>query len=128
MAASRPSARSLLGLVLLIAAISGGTQWWHATAQQRAAEHLAAVARPGDIRLISSTTCAYCTQARLWLQKNGVPFEECFIEKDSACQATFQAHLAPGTPLVLAGGRALLGFDPQRVLEALQSVQASSRS
>ncbi|MBQ1766811.1 MAG: glutaredoxin family protein [Aquincola sp.] len=126
MAASRPSARSLLGLVLLIAAISGGTQWWHATAQQRAAERLVAVARPGDIRLISSTTCAYCTQARLWLQKHRVPFEECFIEQDSACQATFQAHLAPGTPLVLvAGGRALLGFDPQQVLQALAGLNRS---
>lgn len=117
---ARPSPRSLLGLVLLILAISAASTWWHARGEREAGAALAAVARPGDIRLVSSETCPYCVQARRWLEQHRVPFDECFIERDAACRATYEALLRPGTPVVIAAGRPQLGFDPARVLRSLR--------
>ncbi|MEF7613978.1 glutaredoxin family protein [Aquincola sp. MAHUQ-54] len=124
---SRPSARSLLGLAVLLVAVSSASQWWRTHSQRQIGEALAAVARPGDIRLVSSVVCPYCAEARLWLQQQGVPFEECFIERDDACRATYEALMSPGTPMVLlADGRSLLGFDPRRVLLMLERTGAGA--
>jgi glutaredoxin len=80
---------------------------------------MAALARPGDIRMLSSRSCVYCIAARQWMQQHGVGFSECFIETDEACAAQFEAARAPGTPLLLVRGQAQLGFDVQRVLDSL---------
>lgn len=114
-------ARALLGLVLVVLLASGAMQWWHGRNEQRAADGIAALAQRGDIQLLSSTTCGYCTQARAWLQARQVPFDECFIEQDTACRERFDALRAPGTPVVLVKGQAQTGFSPERVLQALKA-------
>jgi glutaredoxin len=111
---------SILGLVLLVLAISAVSQWWAARSQAQLGEQVAALARPGDIRMLSSTTCAFCTAARLWMQQHDVRFSECFIETDTACAAQFEAARAPGTPVLLVRGQAQVGFDAQRVRDTLQ--------
>ncbi len=111
---------SILGLVLLVLAISAVSQWWAARSQAQLGEQVAALARPGDIRMLSSTTCAFCTAARLWMQQHDVSFSECFIETDTACAAQFEAARAPGTPVLLVRGQAQVGFDAQRVRDTLQ--------
>jgi glutaredoxin len=82
------------------------------------------LAAPGDIRMLSSTTCAYCAAARHWLQQHGVRFGECFIETDADCAAQYQAARAPGTPVLLVAGQAQLGFNAQRVHDALTAQPA----
>jgi glutaredoxin len=114
------SRRSIIGLVLLVAAVSVVTQWWAGHSQARQGEKMSALAKPGDIQMLSSTTCGFCTVARQWLQQHEVAFSECFIEKDAACAARFEAVRAPGTPMVLVRGQVQTGFDAQRVLDALQ--------
>jgi glutaredoxin len=111
--------RSLLGVAALVLGVGAATRWWAGRRQAGLGGALAARAAPGDIRLLSSTTCAYCTAARRWLQQHRVPFGECFIENDAACAAEFEAVRAPGTPVVVVRGRPQLGFDAQRVLDAL---------
>jgi glutaredoxin len=118
---SAPSRRSIVGLVLLVLAVSAATQWWAGHTQSRTGEQLAALAQPGDIRMLSSRTCAYCTVARQWMQQHGVRFSECFIETDKDCAALFEAARAPGTPVLVVRGQAQLGFDARRVLDALRS-------
>jgi glutaredoxin len=88
--------------------------------ESRDAERLVALARPGDIRMISSETCPWCTVARRWMQAEGVPFEECLIERDTACADEFRARGGLGTPLLVVRGRSVLGFDRGAVLEALE--------
>jgi glutaredoxin len=115
----RISRRSILGLVALLLAFSAGSQWWAGYSQAKLGKRMSALAGPDDIQMLSSTTCAYCTVARRWMQQHGVAFSECFIEKDPACAARFESLRAPGTPLLLVRGRAQTGFDAQRVLDAL---------
>jgi glutaredoxin len=115
-----PGARALLGLVLVVMLAGAASQWWHGRSQQRLGEGIAALAQRGDIRLLSSVTCGYCTRARAWLEEQAVPFDECFIEQDTACRSTFDALRAQGTPVLLVKGQAQTGFDPERVLQALK--------
>lgn len=118
--ASRSRRRGLWGLALLVLAVSVASSWWGARQQQAIGAQVAQAARAGDIQMLSSTTCGICTVARQWFQQHAVHVDECFIEKDSACAARFAALRAPGTPVIVVRGRPQLGFDPQRVLQALQ--------
>jgi glutaredoxin len=111
--------RSLLGLLTLVIAIGAAGQWWAAQRQSGVGERLAQQARPGDIRMLSSTTCAICTTTRQWLTRHGVAFDECFIETSSDCAALYEATRSPGTPVLLVRGAPQVGFDPQRVSDAL---------
>ena len=115
------SRRSLLGLVALVLAISAASTWWGQRHEARLGEQVAALAAPGDLRMLSSDSCAICVVARRWFKEHGVAFSECSIERDAACRAQFEAMLAPGTPVILVRGRAQLGFDPARLLASLQA-------
>jgi glutaredoxin len=104
-----------LALVLLLAAVYAVSQWWGARQQASLGERLGAAARPGDIQMLSSTTCGICTQARRWFETHGVAFDECFVEKNAACADRFAQLMAPGTPVIVVRGQAQLGFDPERI-------------
>lgn len=120
----KPSRRSLWGLAALVLAIGVGQQAWTGWQQGRLGERLAALARPGDIRMLSSTTCVFCKAARQWMAEHRVAFSECFIDTDADCAARFDAVRGSGTPVLLVRGQAQLGFAPERVLEALQRLPA----
>lgn len=113
-----------LQLFLLLAAVSLALQVWQGREQQALGARVAQAAKPGDLRMISSTTCGVCTQARRWFTEHGVAFSECFVEHDAACRAELERWQAPGTPLILVRGRPQLGFSPARIEGALAATQA----
>lgn len=119
-ASGRPRARSFIGLVALILVVGAATEGWRVWSERSVGREVAALARPGDIFMISSDTCVYCAQARAWFNAHDVPFGECSIERDAACAARFAALLAPGTPVILVRERPQVGFSPPRVAEALR--------
>jgi glutaredoxin len=83
------------------------------------ADALREVARPGDIRMLSSVSCIFCTKARQYMTEHRIPFEECLIERDAVCLADYKRLGASGTPTLLVRGQRQLGFDPLRVTAAL---------
>ena len=115
------SRRHLLELAAVVIVAGGANAAWQAWTAASAADEIVARAAPGDIEMLSSATCAYCAEARRWLTAHRVPFRECTIERDAACEARFRALLAPGTPVLLVRGQRLVGFQPQRVAEALRA-------
>jgi hypothetical protein len=117
----KASRRSLFGLAALVLAVTVASQWWTGRHEQRLGEQVAGLAQPGDIRMLSSETCAICTLARGWFTEHRVPFSECLIERDAQCRADFDATSAPGTPVILVRGVPQLGFNPERVRLALQA-------
>lgn len=94
-------------------------QSWQSHTDQQAATALAAAARPGDIEMLSSDHCIYCERARRYMTEHRIAFSECFIETDAACADRYRAQQSPGTPVLLVRGQRLVGFDPQRVVQAL---------
>lgn len=120
---SRRSLWSLLLVVLVAGAAAEGARAW---VQHQRAEALRAVARPGDIRMISSESCVFCAQARAWLTRERLPFEECFVERDGRCAADYDRLGRPGTPTLLVRGRAQLGFDPERITTALTAERGTA--
>ncbi len=107
----------LLLLVGLVMGLSQAAQYWQAEKQGQV---LRERAKPGDILMISSEHCVYCTQARNWLNAQQVAYRECFIEQDADCMAQYRAHMAAGTPtFVLRGQHRVLGFDKERIAQLL---------
>lgn len=118
------SRRSLLGLGALLFAVSTAQTWWADRYDDRLGERVAALASPGDIRMLSSETCAVCQLARQWLVEHRVPFAECLVERDPACRAEHLATGAAGTPVFLVRGQKLLGFSAEALKQALESTAA----
>lgn len=111
--------RTLAGLVVVVALASGASHWWRSHLAGSIGAQLVAQARPGDIQMLSSTTCVFCTAARHWLTDQQVPFTECFVDRDADCAARYQVLGARGTPTLLVRGQVQLGFSPQQVLDGL---------
>jgi glutaredoxin len=116
--------RSLISLVLIVLLVGGAAEWWRARQAAQLGREIAALARPGDILMISSVSCPFCEQARRWLTVQQVAFGECFIERDAACAERYRALGAQGTPTMWVRGQAQRGFAPQQVLDRLQSAPA----
>lgn len=111
--------RGLLSLAVLVAVVLGLQVGFGSWQTHRDGSALRELVRPGDIVMLSSTTCIYCERARRWLTEQRVPHRECFIETDPACRAEFQARGALGTPTLVVRGHTLLGFDRARLLKML---------
>jgi glutaredoxin len=117
----KASGRSIAALLLLVLGASAAQQWWTGAAERRRGERLAALAQPGDIRMLSSETCVFCEVARRTMKTHGVRFDECFIERDDECRTLYEATLARGTPTLIVRGQAQVGFRIERVIEALEA-------
>jgi glutaredoxin len=110
--------RSILTLAALVIAVGLASQGLQTLANSRLAASVRSIAHQDDIYMISSTTCPYCSQARVWFSENKIPFSECFIERDEACASQYQALMAPGTPTLIVRGKKLVGFNPRAIQAA----------
>lgn len=113
--------RRLAPLALLVLAAWAAVQWLAHAHSDRLGREVAANTRPGDIVMLSSVTCPYCKQARAWFNEHQVPFTECMIEQDRACKAAYDALQSPGTPTLVVRGKRQVGFNAERVAQALRS-------
>jgi len=114
----------LLGLGLVVLTISAAGQWWAARHETALGAQVAALARPGDIRMLASETCSICSLARRWFSANQIAFTECLIERDAACRAAFEASAAAGTPVLLLRGQVEIGFNPTRLRDRLKDLSS----
>lgn len=118
---SKPGRGAGLGsLALILLVVLGLNQWLGSRAARGEGQVLRELARPGDILMLSSTTCAICKNASAWLKAQQVPHRECLIEDDAACAAEYRARGAIGTPTFVVRGQTVLGFDRRRIGEILR--------
>ena len=116
----RATWKTVLTLAVLVVGVGSAQQWWAGRHDDSLGRDVAALAQPGDIRMLASETCAVCQLARQWMLEHRVPFTECVVERDIACRAALQATGAQGTPVLIVRGKAQLGFAPQALKLALQ--------
>jgi len=109
----------VIALLFLVA-----TAWQHA-AVRRAAE-ASFVPGPGhEVVLLATSWCGYCSQARAYLSRNGVAFEEHDVERSESGSRLWGTLGRPGVPVVLVDGRPIFGFDPRAMRLALAQPEAS---
>lgn len=109
-----------LSLIVIVGATALASWAWRGHVASRDGERLAGRVQQGDIRMISSETCGWCTAARRWMVKAGIPFQECLIERDAQCLADYEALGAEGTPTLIVRGQRVVGFDRARILELVE--------
>lgn len=112
-------------LLVVIAMAWGASSLWRGHVAAQDGEVLAGLVKPGDIRMISSETCPYCLAARRWMTEQGVPFQECVIERDRQCLADYEALGAVGTPTLVVRGQRVVGFDRARLIELFSAAPPS---
>jgi len=108
-------------LALALAAAWGAPKAWRKYERLRDEQRIVAQARPGDIVMLSSTTCSDCVQARHALEALRVPFDECFVETDAACAARFKALRGLGTPTFVVRGEKVTGYNRRLIAQALST-------
>jgi glutaredoxin len=118
--------RSLAGLAAVIVVVWGISSWARHANEQGLSAQLAAQVRPGDIEMVSSTTCVVCKRARGWFTRHQVPFDECFIETEARCAQRFTALGGVGTPTFVVRGQRIVGFDRERMVAVLSGRDAAS--
>jgi glutaredoxin len=116
-----PTLRRIAPLALLAVAAWTGMHLLQSFGSERIAREMAQSAKAGDIMMLSSVTCPYCLQARTYFKEHRIAFGECFIERDTACLAAYNALQAPGTPVLVVRGQRQVGFSAERVAHSLRS-------
>ncbi|MBX3603112.1 MAG: hypothetical protein KF863_21030 [Rubrivivax sp.] len=116
----KASPRSLWTVLVLVLVVGAASQWWARRHEQQLGRDVAARVAPGDIRMISSETCAICTMARQWFTEHRIAFDECLVERDERCRRDYEAYGTPGTPVIVVRGQPQVGFSPQRLQATLQ--------
>lgn len=127
------SLRSLALVMLLVWGCSQALSWWQ---DQRFAEAVRLGSQRHELVVYSTDTCPYCARARAWLDANGARWRECNVERDAACQRSYQDQGAPGVPLVQVRSQSgappgppsaslwHLGFSPAWVASAMDKLSA----
>jgi len=60
--------------------------------------------------LYSTTWCGYCTKARKYFRRHGIPFREYDVETSSRGKKDYARLNGKGVPIILVGKRRLNGF------------------
>jgi glutaredoxin len=72
----------------------------------------------GDVVMYTTQRCPACVAAKNYMNKNGIPYQEIDVERDSAGMAEFRRRGGTGVPLIVVKGKQMTGFSPQ-ALDAL---------
>ena len=123
--------KSLIAAAVLAAGLGAafGVKAYRYFGPYDAGQRMAATAQPGDIQMYSYTTCGICRKAKRWFAFHGVPYQECYADRDAACNARFEALKTRGTPTFhIHGTTVLQGFDPERIASALERPAPVARS
>ena len=77
-------------------------------------------AQDKKVDVFVTSWCPYCRKLQEFLDKNHIEYSRHDVEKDEAAGRVFERLNGRGVPLVRVGDEVIHGYDPDRVLEALQ--------
>lgn len=78
----------------------------------------AAGAAKAPVKMLATSWCGYCRQARAYLNGKGILFEELDVEKSAQGKHEYRALKGRGVPIILVGNQRMNGYDQAR-LEAM---------
>jgi len=68
-------------------------------------------AAKGRVKMLTTTWCGYCRQARAYLSSKGIPFEDLDVEKSAPGKQEYTALKGRGVPIILVGSQRMDGYD-----------------
>jgi glutaredoxin-like YruB-family protein len=74
------------------------------------------------ITLYTTGNCPHCRQARQYLQRRGLRFQEFDVQHDTRARKAFARLGARGVPVILIGATRIDGFDRKRLDQLLTGV------
>jgi glutaredoxin-like YruB-family protein len=77
-----------------------------------------------SIKVYSQPTCPACNELKDYLKKKGVAFEDFDVASNrAALDEMIKVHKVRVTPLLLAGDKKIIGFDPVEVDKLLAELK-----
>ena len=73
------------------------------------------------ITLYSTGNCPHCRQAKEYLERRGLRFQEFDVQRSARAQKAFARLGARGVPVIMIGETRIDGFDRRRLDALLQS-------
>lgn len=74
-----------------------------------------------EIEVFTTPTCPYCTKIKEWLDNNGYEYTEHNVAEDKdQAKRMIKKTGQRGVPQTLVGDEAVVGFQPEKIEEALQ--------
>jgi glutaredoxin len=67
-------------------------------------------AAKGRIKLLTTSWCGYCRQARAYLNSRGIPFEDLDVEKSAQGKQEYRELNGRGVPIILVGNQRMNGY------------------
>jgi glutaredoxin-like YruB-family protein len=72
------------------------------------------------VTVYTTSTCPWCKKTKAWLESNGVDYEEKNVEDDEDAAEEMIDHSGQrGVPVVVIDDEVIVGFDKDRLEEAL---------
>ncbi len=74
-----------------------------------------------DVEVFTTPTCPYCTKLKNWLDEQGIDYTEHNVAEDrEQAMRMIQRTGQRGVPQTFVGDTTIVGFDPNRIQQALQ--------
>lgn len=75
-----------------------------------------------DIQVFTTPTCPYCTKVKQWLDDNGYDYEEHDVSEDKdKAREMIEKTGQRGVPQVFVDDEAIIGFQPEKIEQAINS-------
>ena len=75
-----------------------------------------------DIQVFTTPTCPYCTKVKQWLDDNGYDYEEHDVSEDKdKAREMIEKTGQRGVPQVFIDDEAIIGFQPEKIEQAINS-------
>jgi len=72
------------------------------------------------VKIYSTPTCPYCVRAKQFLKDNNVPFEDVDVSSNEPeAELMMEKSGQMGVPVLDIDGEIIVGFDKERIREAL---------
>lgn len=82
---------------------------------------LHAAGQPHQLTLYGTKTCKFCKQARIWLQANGIAYNDALVDESTDASKRYELLGVEGVPVLVSSGEFVVGFTEQNYGKFMKS-------
>lgn len=76
----------------------------------------------GPLVLISTSTCPWCAQARVWLRSQGLAYRDCVVDQMPEREAVLASTGSSAVPQLISAHGRVLGYDTEAYARLVQTL------